>query len=505
MVSSQPATYQRPSDNCKTFDCRPCRLRSPVHDQFACRLFLAHCGIRNGGGRRKATGACSSGGHWQLAWIGALSGTVVEAAPERSRPSRLRAGTPGAGDATRGGRLGGQWHARRARVIRGAAARRRWFPRGQAGGADAPVRVRLCTRRPVAASDDLGRHSMSAVSLSGFGGGSFGPMPRSGLRAPGECRRHQRRRADRRRCRLGFNVPVRRSSLVLGVEADLTFPNYLPSNHVVAKYHDALDISKSDGIISDRPRPRRLHQRACGWLTPPAVLPGRANASLNTPPCVDVRKALQRPARAGPPAPALEYAFAPHLEREGSNISMPSSGRQTSVFPSGTAVQFGARLPVASASASIARSTGRDPDWTRRPTLTSIPESDSPGESMARPPIWGRAIRLSARPIAGTNSLNARAAGPGRPGATSPLHLNARLWEGGEVYYNPELLQGFGIERHASVSPDFPAARRRSRTSPTRTTTPRGCMCARPSDLAASRKSSPAGSSNSRARSTSTG
>ena len=48
---------------------------------------------------------------------------------------------------------------------------------------------------------------------------------------------------------------------------------------------------------------------------------------------------------------------------------------------------------------------------------------------------------------------------------------------------------GIRIERHRRRRRDFPTAKRRNRTSPTRTTTPRGCSCARPSASAASRKS----------------
>ena len=35
---------------------------------------------------------------------------------------------------------------------------------------------------------------------------------------------------------------------------------------------------------------------------------------------------------------------------------------------------------------------------------------------------------------------------------SNSLYLNARLWEGGEVYYNPELLQGFGLSDTVGVA-----------------------------------------------------
>jgi high affinity Mn2+ porin len=46
-------------------------------------------------------------------------------------------------------------------------------------------------------------------------------------------------------------------------------------------------------------------------------------------------------------------------------------------------------------------------------------------------------------PYTGTNSLTP--APQAQATWSNSLFLNARLWEGGEVYYNPELLQGFGL------------------------------------------------------------
>src|SRR6185369_3832272 len=35
---------------------------------------------------------------------------------------------------------------------------------------------------------------------------------------------------------------------------------------------------------------------------------------------------------------------------------------------------------------------------------------------------------------------------------SNSLYLNARLWDGGEVYYNPELLQGFGLDDTVGIA-----------------------------------------------------
>ena len=54
-----------------------------------------------------------------------------------------------------------------------------------------------------------------------------------------------------------------------------------------------------------------------------------------------------------------------------------------------------------------------------------------------------KAIRASTRSYTGTNSL------PPWPQSketfTTSAFLGLRLWDGGELYYNPELLQGFGL------------------------------------------------------------
>ena len=46
-------------------------------------------------------------------------------------------------------------------------------------------------------------------------------------------------------------------------------------------------------------------------------------------------------------------------------------------------------------------------------------------------------------PYSGTNSLTP--APQAQATWSNSLFLNMRLWDGGEVYYNPELLQGFGL------------------------------------------------------------
>ena len=136
----------------------------------------------------------------------------------------------------------------------------------------------------------------------------------------------------------------------------------------------------------------------------------------------------------------VEYAFAPHwtvrLEYLYSQF-----GSANVRFPSGA--QYNSTLTSRRcASASTARSTGRARQAGRRRPTSPIPNPTA-GKSTARPPICRRAIRRFARPIPAPTASRRRRRRR-RPGATA-CFSNARLWEGGEVYYNPELLQGFGL------------------------------------------------------------
>jgi len=64
-------------------------------------------------------------------------------------------------------------------------------------------------------------------------------------------------------------------------------------------------------------------------------------------------------------------------------------------------------------------------------------------KSTARPPSSSRAIRRSPPAYDGPQSLPS--GGQSRETWAVSAYLGVRLWEGGELYYNPELLQGFGL------------------------------------------------------------
>ncbi len=72
----------------------------------------------------------------------------------------------------------------------------------------------------------------------------------------------------------------------------------------------------------------------------------------------------------------------------------------------------------------------------------SDPESDR-WEIHGQATVIGQGYPSFRAPYTGTNSLTP--APQFQETWSNSLFINARLWDGGEVYYNPELLQGFGL------------------------------------------------------------
>jgi high affinity Mn2+ porin len=160
---------------------------------------------------------------------------------------------------------------------------------------------------------------------------------------------------------------------------------------------------------------------------------------LNTPAIGDDEKHINL--RLGWAAGAgVEYAFAPHwsvrLEYLYSQFD-----RANVRFPSGT--QYSSSLDFQQIRIGLNRKVDwpGSPGWTPKTALTDA-ESD-------RWEIHGQTTYLPQgypsfrAPYSGPNSLTPAA--QAQATWSNSLFLNARLWEGGEVYYNPELLQGFGL------------------------------------------------------------
>ena len=236
----------------------------------------------------------------------------------------------------------------------------------------------------------------------------------------------------------GYNVQLS-SGIVLGAEADITFPNYLASNSIAA----LLATPRSD-VVEQLDYAGTLRGRigyASGhWLAyATGGLAWAGERFVNTPAIGSEEKELN--VRLGWAAGAgVEYAFAPHWSLRLEYLY--SRFEQADIrFPSAT--QISSSLDLQSIRVGLNRKFDGmgSSNFAPRTSLTD-PESDRweiHGQTTYLPQGYPRFRAL----YTGTNSLTP--APQAQATWSNSLYLNARLWEGGEVYYNPELLQGFGL------------------------------------------------------------
>lgn len=228
------------------------------------------------------------------------------------------------------------------------------------------------------------------------------------------------------------------SGILLGVEADVSFPNYYESNSIISgltsprsDIHEKLDmVGTARGRLGIVNGP---------WLT--YATGGLAWSSarfVNTSPSGDEEKQLRQ--RFGWVAGAgVEYAFAPHwsarLEYLYSDL-----GSTNVAFASGA--RYASTHDFQSLRIGLNRKIGDVASGVSSPANWIEPESD-------RWEIHGQTTYLAQgypsfrAPYSGPNSLTPNA--QMKATWSNSLFLNARLWDGGEIYYNPETTQGFGL------------------------------------------------------------
>jgi high affinity Mn2+ porin len=229
------------------------------------------------------------------------------------------------------------------------------------------------------------------------------------------------------------------SGVLLGVEADITFLNYLPSNSIVSQLISAnSDVTHAldyAGTVRGR-----LGYAPGHWLF--YATGGLAFAGerfINTPAAGSDEKIIHlRPGWAA--GAGVEYAFAPHwsvkLEYlynrfESADIRFPQGALHSSTL------DF----------QSLRIGLNRKIDWPGAPSWTQTKDITDPESN--RWEIHGQTTYLPQgypgfRALySGTNSLTP--APQAQATWSNSLFLNMRLWEGGEVYFTPELLQGFGL------------------------------------------------------------
>ncbi len=236
----------------------------------------------------------------------------------------------------------------------------------------------------------------------------------------------------------GYNYRLS-SGLLVGVEADISFPNYFTSNKIVSSLAtgNSSVVEAWDHVGTVR---GRFGYTAGSWLV--YATGGLAWASerfTNTPAVGDDEKILNT--RLGWAAGAgVEYGFAPDWSVKLEYL-YSRYGDANIRFPSGT--QYTSSIDFQSLRVGLNRKI----DWPGGSNLK--PKSDLTDTESDRWEIHGQSTFLPQGYPAfralytGPNSLT-----PARQLQetwSNSLYLNARLWDGGEVYYNPELLQGFGL------------------------------------------------------------
>lgn len=244
----------------------------------------------------------------------------------------------------------------------------------------------------------------------------------------------------------GYNMQLP-SGLVLGVEADLTFPNYLTSNKIVATLPGAGSevIESFDYAGTVRGRVGYASGHWLLYATGGFAFAGERFTQISFGGDIEDKRINVRPGWAA--GAGVEYAFAPHwsvrLEYLYSQFD-----RANLRFTSGTG--YSSTLDFQQVRIGLNRKVDwLGPHGTMAKTDLTDPESDRweiHGQSTYLPQAYP-AFRA---PYTGTNSLT-----PARQTQatwSNSLYLNARLWEGGEVYYNPELLQGFGLSDTVGIA-----------------------------------------------------
>jgi high affinity Mn2+ porin len=236
----------------------------------------------------------------------------------------------------------------------------------------------------------------------------------------------------------GYNVQLP-SRIVLGFEADVSFPNYIDGNSVISTLATAKSYVVEQMDFTGSARGRLGYAAGPYLFYATGGLAFTGERFLNTPAVGNDEKRLAM--RLGWAAGGgVEVAFAPHwsLKLEYLYSEFQNGGVQ---FASGAATASTLNFQ------SLRVGLNRKIDWPANGSplqLASLvdPESD-------RWEIHGQTTYLPQgypgfrAAYSGPNSLTP--APQTQATWSNSLFLNVRLWEGGELYYNPELLQGFGL------------------------------------------------------------
>lgn len=238
----------------------------------------------------------------------------------------------------------------------------------------------------------------------------------------------------------GYNYRLN-SSWLVGVEGDFSFPNYISSNSIVSFLATPANTVTQQWDYTASLRGRVGYTSGPWLIYATGGFAWMGERYFDTPAAGgEIPKILNtRPgwiAGAG-----LEYGFAPHWSArleylysrfDGANVAFSTGAQYTSSSLDFQQIRLGLNRKV---------------DWPGMPSYD--PKSSLIDPESDRWEIHGQSTYLPQ----GYPSFRALYTGPNsltpapqlQATWSNSLYLNARLWDGGEVYYNPELLQGFGL------------------------------------------------------------
>ena len=296
--------------------------------------------------------------------------------------------------------------------------------------ADAPIRT------PVKAQPAPLQYDWSGPYVGfhfGYGGGSFGPgtnpLPSQGVLFPhsitGLVGGYQ----------AGYNFQYP-NGLVIGLEADVTFTSPLDRPALTpAPFNTTFNY-----LATARARVGHAFGSVLPYVTAGAAW-GQTQVIINDADGAPVSsKSLDHVGWTG--GIGIEYALAGNwsgrLEYNYIDLAPRTYGLDIAAQPRLT---VRSQRPLSPSSASTTNS------GTCRKVIAraSRPRhrNRTTGASTDRRPSCRRSIPASARPMKEPNSLPGKS--QGRETWTTTAFIGRRLWDGGEVYLNPELAQGFGL------------------------------------------------------------
>jgi high affinity Mn2+ porin len=258
----------------------------------------------------------------------------------------------------------------------------------------------------------------------------------------------------------GYNF-VLPSRLLLGIEADMSFPNYLAADDV-AWFRTTPDTDIAEMIDFMGTLRGRLGYAFDHWLVyATGGLSWSLARFLQTPGLGDDRDKVLRLHNGWSAGAGTEIAIAPRWSARLEYLYL-NLGQVEAPFPSGAAA--GASFDIHSVRA------GLNYKITSPRTYAGAGYADNSSQTLFDNwEIHGQTTYIQQgypafrSPYLGENSLTPWP--QTRETWTVSAFLGLRLWEGGELYYNPELIQGFGLHETTGAA-GFPNGEAQKSNSP---------------------------------------